>query len=305
MRRAHSVICAVAAGITVLVTGCTHDTDTRATPTAAHGAEPRELTYTEELRLSDAQQRLIARCMAEQGFTYHVYRPLTVEEHHPVGYVQDDVAWAREHGYGSRIQAKAGQARTGNPNIAYRKSLSEDRRRSYDAALGGGPEARKLSADVPEGGTYHKRVGGCVAESEKRLYGDLETWFADDKTASRLQARTMEAVLEDSRFTAAVERWSQCMRRAGHDLRDPGEAREAARRQAQQLPEKAAFVAEREVAAADATCARETSLRTVAEEREAHHTDRLRGEYGDALETIRRIQRNALARADKLIGRQP
>ncbi|CAL9568977.1 hypothetical protein [Streptomyces sp. enrichment culture] len=305
MRRAHSVICAVAAGITALVTGCTHDTDTSAAPTAAQRAERRELTYTEELRLSDAQQRLIARCMAEQGFTYHVYRPLTVEEHHPVGYVQDDVAWAREHGYGSRIQAKADKARTGNPNIAYRKSLSQDRRQSYDAALDGGPEARELSADVPEGGTYRKRVGGCVAESEKRLYGDLETWFADEKTVSRLQARTMAAVLEDSRFTAAVERWSQCMRRAGHNLPDPGEAREAARRQYQQLPEEPAFVAERKVAAADATCARETSLRTVAEEREAHHTDRLRGEYGDVLETVRRIQRNALARAEKLVGRQP
>ncbi|MET9351415.1 hypothetical protein ABZY14_00100 [Streptomyces sp. NPDC006617] len=303
MRRAHSVICAVTAGITALVTGCTHDTGPRAAATAAQRAAPRELTYAEELRLSDAQQRLIARCMAEQGFTYHVFRPLTVEEHHPVGYVQDDVAWAREHGYGSRIQAKADKARPGNPNIAYRESLSEDRRESYDTALGGGSAARELSAEVPAGGTYRKRVGGCVAESEQRLYGDLETWFAADKTASGLQAHAMEAVLEDSRFTAAVERWSQCVRRAGHSYPDPGEARESVRRQARRLPEKEAFEAERKVAEADAGCARETSLRTVAEEREAHHLDRLRGEFGDALETVRRIQRDALARAEEIAGR--
>ncbi|MFB7083848.1 hypothetical protein [Streptomyces sp. NPDC056296] len=304
MRRAHSVICAVTAGITALVTGCTHDTDTRAATTAAQRAEPRELTYIEELRLSDAQQRLIARCMTEQGFTYHVYRPLTVEEHHPVGYVQDDVAWAREHGYGSRIQAKADRARLGNPNIAYRKSLSEERRGGYDTALGGGAEARELSAEVPQGGTYRKRVGGCVGESEKRLYGDLETWFVADKTAAGLQAHAMEAVLKDSRFTTAVERWSQCMRRAGHPYANPAEAREAVRRQAERRAKQAAFEEEREVASTDATCARETSLRRVAEEREAHHRDRLRGEYGDALESVRRIQRDALTRAEKITGRQ-
>ncbi|MFE1026987.1 hypothetical protein ACFW5I_20855 [Streptomyces sp. NPDC058818] len=305
MRRAYSVVCAITAVAAAFVTGCTHDTDTRAATTAAQRAEPRELTYTEELRLSDAQQRLIARCMTERGFTYHVFRPLSVEEHHPVGYVQDDVAWAREHGYGSRIRAKADKARLGNPNITYRESLSEERRASYDTALSGGSAARELSAKVPEGGTYRKRVGGCAAESEKRLYGDLATWFAADKTASGLQAHAMEAVLKDSRFTAAVERWSQCMRRAGHSHPDPGEAREAVRRQSQRLPEGEAFGAEREVAAADATCARETSLRTVAEEREAHHMDRLRGEYGDALETVRRIQRDALTRAEKIAGRQP
>ncbi|MCF2436040.1 hypothetical protein LV779_23220 [Streptomyces thinghirensis] len=153
---------------------------------------------------------------------------------------------------------------------------------------------------MPEGGTYRKRVGGCVAaESEKRLYGDPATWFAADKTASGLQAHAMEAVLKDSRFTAAVERWSQCMRRAGHGHPDPARPGRAVRRQSQRLPEAEAFGAEREVAAADATCARETSLRTVAEEREAHHMDRLRGEYGDALDTVRRIQRDALARAER------
>ncbi|MDG9691304.1 hypothetical protein [Streptomyces mutabilis] len=303
MRRAYSVACAVTAVVTAFATGCTHDTDTRTATAAAQRAEPRELTYTEELRLSDAQQRLTARCMAEQGFTHHVYRPLTVEEHHPVGYVQDDIAWAREHGYGSRIQEKADKARLDNPNVAYRKSLPEQRRRDYDTALGGGAEAREVSAEVPAGGTYRKRVGGCVGKAEEQLYGDPEAWFAADKTAAALQAHAMEAVLDDSRFTAAVKRWSQCMRRAGHPYADPGEAREAVRQQTRRLPETKAFETEREIAGTDAACARDTSLREVAEEREAHHLDLLRGEYGDALDTARRIQRDALARAEKIAGR--
>ncbi|MFC7986410.1 hypothetical protein [Streptomyces sp. NPDC057336] len=140
-----------------------------------------------------------------------MYRPLTVEEHHPMGYVHDDIAWARKHGYGSRIQAKADKARLDNPNVAYRKSLPEQRRRDYDTALGGGAEAREVSAEVPAGGTYRKRVGGCVGKAEEQLYGDPEAWFAADKTATGLQAHAMEAVLDDSRFTAAVERWSQCI----------------------------------------------------------------------------------------------
>lgn len=303
MRRAHSVVCAVTAVVAALMTGCTHDTDTRAATSTAQEAELREPTYVEELRLSDAQQRLISRCMADQGFTYHVYRPLTPEEHHPVGYVQDDIAWAREHGYGSRIQAKADKARLGNPNIAYRKSLSDERRENYDTALDGGATARLISAEVPDGGTYSKQAGGCVGEAEEQLYGDLETWFAADKTATGLRARAMDAVLKDTRFTAAVKRWSACMRRAGHAYTDPAAAREAVRDQAQRLPEKQAFEAERKIAVSDAVCARETSLRAMAEEREAHHIDRLRGEYGDALDTVRRIQRDALARAERIAGR--
>ncbi len=176
MRRAYSVVCAVTAVAAAFVTGCTQDTDTRAATTAAQRAEPRELTSTEELRLSDAQQRLIARCMTEEGFTYRVYRPLTVEEHHPVGYMQGRCRLGREHGYGSRIRAKADTARLGNrtsPTANHSRGTPRElrhrpRRRPRGAGtLGGGAGGR----DVPQAGgrLRSRRVG----EASVRRPGDL------------------------------------------------------------------------------------------------------------------------------------
>lgn len=304
MKRAYAAACAVVtAVVSVGAAGCTQDAGVTAA-TAATGPEERlrRLNHREELLLSDAEHLLIKRCMARLGFPYYRSGGLTPEEQRPVGYVQDDVGWARKHGYGSRILEKGNRARLDNPNAAYRKTLSAKRSRAYARALNGGKEAKVLSAEVPGGGTIRKRVGGCSGEAEEQLYGDLGTWFTADKVADNLQGLYVGDVLADKRFTTVVGKWSRCMKRAGHHYADPGEAREAVRQQAGEIPRDEAFEAERKIAAADATCARETSLRAVAEEREAHYIDKLRGEYGTALDTAGRIQRDALARAGKIVG---
>ncbi|MER6633780.1 hypothetical protein ABT301_37160 [Streptomyces sp. NPDC000987] len=290
----------MAAALTTAVAGCS--TPQKGPDAARQAREVRALTDAEQLGISDAEQRLIKRCMNGHGFQFWEAERLSLEESRTIGYVDDDVDWARRHGYGSRIEAKMERARKANANVAYRKSLSAERRAAYDIALDGGPDAPVISANIPGGGTIRKRVGGCVVRAEKQLYGDVAAWFRAEKTVMNLRPLYVPQVMRDKTFTTALKAWARCMKRAGYPYPDPEAARQAARQQAQGAPPDQAFGAERQLAVADATCARDTSLRAIGSARETFYVNKLRDRYGEALDTSRLIQREALARAMTIVG---
>ena len=290
-----------AIAVAVALTGCGGTQDAQPAPAKATVASG-PLTDAELLRISDAQQRLIWRCMKGKGFRYWEAERLSLEESRTLGYVTDDVDWAREHGYGSRIQAKEERARSDNPNAAYRATLSEKHRKAYDKALDDGVDAPVIAVKLPTGGTVRKQVGGCVAEAERRLYGDPETWFRAEKTVSSLQPLYVPQLMADQQFAQALTAWSQCMGRAGHPYKDPGEARRAGLQAALKSTSAETFEAERAIAVADAVCTRETSLRSLGNERETHYVNLLRDRYGKALDTYAQLQREALARAVETVG---
>ncbi|MFJ8151492.1 hypothetical protein [Streptomyces sp. NPDC094468] len=302
LRRKVAQLSTVVAVAALALTGCSRESGGSPAPFAT--AKARELTWAEDLRISDAEQRLIARCMARQGFRYWSDSALSLAESRPLGYVQDDVDWARTYGYGSRIAAKEDRARLRNPNIAYRKGLPVDRRAAYDTALDGGRKTELLRAGVPGGGSVSKRSGGCDADAQRTLYGDPATWFRLDSTASNLRPLYVGKLLHDRRFTAAVHDWASCMKRAGHPYPDPDAARQAARQHpaVQSRAEEArSFAAETRIAVADATCARQVSLKSVGRDREAHYLERLNAEYGTQLDAYRQARQQALARAEGLV----
>ncbi|KKZ69061.1 hypothetical protein VO63_36230 [Streptomyces showdoensis] len=267
-----------------------------APPAAPPAAPARELTQAERLRVSDATEVLLQRCMRRAGFSYWTSPRLSLEESRPSDYVNDDVEWARKHGYGSRIQAAADRYRRTNPNGAYREGLSPERRRSYDEVLDGGRRARLLTARIPGGtASVHKRLGGCSESAERELYGDPDAWFRADKTVTNLQPLYVSRILRDERFTTALAAWARCMERAGFGYADPSAAREATARTAD-------FAAETRTAVAEARCARETSLAAVARERQSHYLDSLRGTYGGELDAHRRMERRASERAAGITG---
>lgn len=302
LRRKVAQLSAVAAVAALALTGCSRESGGGPAPVAA--AKARELTWAEDLRISDAEQGLIARCMDRQGFRYWSGSSLSLAESRPVGYVQDDVRWARTYGYGSRIAAKEDRARLRNPNIAYRRGLSADRRAAYDTALDGGRKTELLRTGVPGGGSVSKRSGGCDAAAERTLYGDPAAWFRLDSTASNLRPLYVGKLLHDRRFTAAVHDWASCMKRAGHPYPDPDAARQATRQHpaVQSRAEEArSFAAETRIAVADATCARQVSLKSVGRDREAHYLARLNAKYGTQLDAYRQARQQALARAERLV----
>ena len=85
----------------------------------------------------------------------------TGDELHTPGYVHDDPRWAREHGYGGRIQRAQDRARTADPDIAYYRKLSPERRLRWGDALFGGPGAETVEARPPDGGTVSMAAEGC------------------------------------------------------------------------------------------------------------------------------------------------
>jgi len=309
MKRAFASLCAALAVTGAVVTGCGQgpDSDTPGpATTAANRTGPRPLTWQQELRIGDAQQRLTRRCMNSHGFAYAEDRTLTLRESMPVRYVQDDVAWAQEYGYGGRIEARQDQVRLHNPIAAYRQSLSATRRAAFDKALDGdGSDVQVLSAKLPGGDReVRTRLGGCTKQAQEALYGDPADWFRASKTATGLPALYGQQLLRDRQLTTAVRSWSRCVKRAGLPYPDPRAARDAVRENTARLGTAGAdkaFATERRTAVADATCARATSLKTVAAARETYYVDRLPGRYGEALDTYRRLERQAYDRAVRIV----
>lgn len=306
--RATATVGVITALACLVLTSCTADTDAAHRTSSAARAKAataatvdEDLTLAQELRIEDAEQRLIKQCLNRRGFTYWEAERPSLEESRTLGYVADDVVWARKHGYGSRIEAKEDRARLANPNLVYRKGLSDERRKAYDDALDGGIDAPVVTAQLPRGATITRQMGGCVAEAEKRLYGDPETWFRANKIASNLQPLYVPQVMRDKQFVAALRGWSTCMERAGYPYKDPGAARQAAKERALRSTSDKTFAAERRLAVADATCARAASLAAIGKERERHYANALRGRYGQALDTSRRIEREAYVRAAGIV----
>lgn len=286
--RAAVAVTAVAAVAVAVAAGCS-------TPAAAPRPE-RELTPAEQLRISDANEVLVKQCMNRAGFSYWTGPRPGLEESRTSGYVSDDVEWARKHGYGSRIAAAADRYRRTNPNGAYREGLSAERRKAYDETLDGGGRARILTAKVPGGSaSVRKRLGGCSEEAERQLYGDPGTWFRADKAVTNLQPLYVPEILRDERFTTALAGWAACMKRSGFAHPDPAAARDAAARSGD-------FTSETRTAVAEARCARETSLATVARERQTHYLNALRDEYGEELDAHRRLRHRAYERAAGITG---
>ncbi|MGW6456382.1 hypothetical protein ACWF94_10715 [Streptomyces sp. NPDC055078] len=261
------------------------------------------LTSAERAQLDHAEQLLVRECMADRGFPYWVGPPLSADESRNVGQLLDDTAWARRHGYGSRITAKLLARRTADPNRRHRESLSGARLTAYTTALEGGPGTRELSVRVPTGGTVTSTLGGCAAQAEERLYGDRATWFAAAKVATNLSPVYVPKLLSDPRFTAAQSAWAVCMRRAGHDYATPGAIRDALERTRERMPEPRAFAVEVRLAVAEATCARSSGLADTGRRLERHYVDGLRGRYGDELATHSRLERAALTRAREITAR--
>lgn len=308
MRRVLMSLCAVVAATAVAATGCAGgkgDGDGDGRAQADTGSRPEALTWRQELRVSDAEQRLTKQCMKRHGFTYWEDRRLTLDESRPVRYVQDDVAWAREYGYGGRIDAKNQKVRESNPIGTYRQNLTSSRRAAFDIALDGGDDAITLTAPLPSGGgEIRKRLGGCTEEAERELYGDPAEWFRTGKVATGLSALYGDDLMKDRQLTATVRAWARCMKKAGQPYDDPQAARNAVQVNTGRLGEARAdeaFAAERKTAVADATCARETSLRAVASARETYYEDRLRDRFGTDIDTYRNLGQQAYDRAVRIV----
>jgi hypothetical protein len=109
-------------------------------------------------------------------------------------------------------------------------------------------------------------------------------------------------LVEDKRFTHAVEQWSTCMRRAGHDYADPPAIRRELPSLTKGLSSEKSYAVEVGLAVAEATCATGTPLADTARALDTEYRDKKLGRYATDITTYRRMALAALARAKDIAG---
>lgn len=308
MRRAFFSNCA-AAVVAVAVVGCTTAAGSEMSGADAAQADAAEteraLTDAEQVLVDEARELLIEDCMAAEGFRYRPVPVAGVEERQGLGYVLDDVGWAREHGYGTELQERLVAILQDDPNTAYANALPKAERLRYSIALDGDATADTLTAELPMGGAVQTPADSCVAHAKGELYGDFPEWFQAEKVATNLVGLYAPDLIADERFEAALTAWSECMQERGHDYPDPPAIREDLPRLTDGLSDEKALDVEQELAVAEAICAtRETSLVSTTRDLESEYRGRLR-QYRDDVITYQRLQHAAVERAREILAAEP
>jgi hypothetical protein len=270
---------------------------------------PRELTADEWWTLDRAEALLIAACMRRAGFEFTPpSAPVATPREVPFG--NDDVAFARVHGFGFEpdLAALRAASRT-DPNQRYFDSLSPKRQAAYLRALNGGRE-RATSVSLPNGFRVSTSTGGCTAGAQGTLYGDFIRWFKARTLVENLAGVSQPRIAADPRYLAALHAWAGCARSRGYDVGSPGDLRArfgedpttpgggivGPRHTADPAPE------EIRAAVVEAGCAAQTGLVRLAESLDRDFTAEAQREHQGTVDEYRTLALAALERARTVPG---
>ncbi|MFI9616851.1 hypothetical protein ACIHCM_35110 [Streptomyces sp. NPDC052023] len=280
--------------ITTLAACGPGDPGARAEPDATL---PREATTEELATLRRAEEILERRCMARAGFALPAApQPArSGPEPPPMALVLADVAWAREHGYGTRVRTpeETARLRADDPVGDRLRALTPERRaEALRAWQGGGVDTVEVT--LPGGMTTGRSTRGCTSEARGELYGDFRTWFGADAVDRGVTALAMSRAQADPVFTKALRDWSDCAAGRGLPHESPQRLRAA-------LGDSAPEAKEIEYAVAEAACAVGSGLADVATDVEERHLAQVREQYLADVIHARRMRLAALPEADRIV----
>lgn len=235
--RPSSVVVALAAAATLALSGCTTGetapAETRAasdpyvaatTPftvywDAMYGVhdDPREIAKREKV------EKLIAECMADEGFDY-----VPVDQHRPKavtpymdGYGTED--WAAQHGYGAfptdeETKQMDEQVASEDPNLEYVESLSESEQGAYyDAMQGSNPPGGVYDeGEKGEAPVYPPEALGCQGRAEHDVNGDDPTQTSRFAPLVAAMNALEQDQLDDPAMAPIDAEWAECMADTGH-----------------------------------------------------------------------------------------
>jgi hypothetical protein len=278
----------------LLLAACGHP----ATPDERLVVAPFPAKATDSQLLQWAEDLLTGRCMSVHGFRYTVPLPAATSQRKPNPYGNDDVTWARRHGYGLTEPPPAPRR---GPNALYVTSLPPDRRTAYKLALIGNGR-HTVAARPPGGPVITTSSDGCVADARRRLYGDLGTWFRLSVTVTNLDADIQPHVVRAAPYVKALARWLACMRDRKLIASSPGAASQQAARAfaAPGVDRRQAHLREISIAVADASCARTSQLVSVANRLDAAYRARANAEHRAEITAYGLVLTDARARARAL-----
>lgn len=233
----------------------------------ADGTINSTLTLEESAIIANAHGALIEECMRAHGWEYEVgtatAESMGAGPAWPSALQQwtfADVESAESAGYGfeAYLAEHAVWLETVDPggeSPAYADTLSpEDEDQFYLDFWG--TEAERIEITERDGSGAGRAGGGCLADADRALYGDIERemWLIDARGTA--QSDIWMATVEDPLVMQALNAWRDCLAGRGFQWADPQQARDAAFSYAR----AGDHAEERLIAAADAACKVESGL---------------------------------------------
>ncbi|MFE0178252.1 hypothetical protein ACFWZ2_38685 [Streptomyces sp. NPDC059002] len=175
--------------------------------------------------LHEAEERRVRACMRQRGMRYVQVPPGPgTEPANPYGLLTPETA--RQDGYGmvsSALTGPTGAATTEDVYARATRDLSARERARWLEAVEGTKKGRR-QLRLPDGATLTYATDGCVAKSQRLLYGS--TWRQTSARVQGLVNLVLGSVERSSRYKAAERDWAACMRAADRpydSLRAPAE----------------------------------------------------------------------------------
>lgn len=308
MRANVARLAAASAGIlaALLAAGCTSapaasggriDGATRGGDT---GSAPAPLSRSDRDFLRTAEEELIGSCMRARGFQYTAVPPPAVRPRREFPYGNEDVAWARRHGFGT-FDGPDQEIDAYDPNQHYVERLPAGQRAAYGRALTGDLD-RQVSVRLPDGSEVFMTLGGCTAEVSEALYGDPAVRLRLEHTVQLIRSEAYDRVVADPRYLAALTAWRGCMRTRGYGYDRPAAARAAVVEAAAAGPTTALRALESRTALADAECGRRSRLVATANRLDREHLTVLTRQFRAEAVAWQELQAAAVPRARQLTG---
>ncbi|TLS44214.1 hypothetical protein FE633_21970 [Streptomyces montanus] len=268
---------------------------------------PRSARAQDDL-LKSAESALVRRCLTERK----VSLPPTPREsangsgsgsaqnqgaarQRQFPYGIDDPAWAAEYGFGSAAGTgepdRGDGARDTSRTQRTQRTRQTQQQQLADALFGTG--RRELSTRTATGQVVKANSDGCLAETQRVLYGDQARWFRSEVAVNNLEAGAHQRVTRDPAYRAVLARWSRCVAPV-QKAEDPGELRSAWQRRARDLEPRQATDLQRRYAVAEARCVRSTGLASTGARLEKGHAADVRAEYADLIADHRQMRERGL-----------
>jgi hypothetical protein len=161
-----------------------------------------------------------------------------------------------------------------------------------------GREDERIEITERDGSHSGQPGGGCIAEAERAIYGDIEQamWLRDARGTA--ESDIWVATLSDEAVKDALDSWKGCVRERGYEFEDPHHAFDSAASAAR----AGDFDQERSIATTHAECVAESNLDLAVAAAFLSATNAVLPELEDDLLALQRLEEDALARAKDILG---
>lgn len=283
--------------------------DERRTLEEADGIINSTLTPEEWAVIANAHGARIEGCMQARGWEYEVGTATAETDSGGPSYPSNreqwtfaDVASAESIGYGfeAYLAEHALWLETVDPggeSPAYEDTLSPEDAEQFYLDFSG-TEAERIEITERDGSGAGRAGGGCLADADRALYGDIERemWLIDARGTA--QSDIWMATLEDPLVIQALNAWRDCLAGRGVHWADPQQARDAALSYAR----AGDHAQERLIASADAACKVESGLDRAVGAAFLAATNAVLPALEEDLIALQQLEQDALVRAQAILA---